>query len=74
MAIITIDENNLTEVGENIMSTISKDSGVLVLVIDITKEIGESSSGKMMGIGSTGGFVPVPGTKAKMNLYIGTKI
>jgi hypothetical protein len=71
--IITIKEDELSEIGENVMSTVDKASNCLVLVIDLAREIGESSSGKMMGIGSSGGFITVPGTKAKMNLYIGKK-
>lgn len=69
---ITIDENNLSEIGENIEGVVK--DGKLVMVIDLTEEIGESQSGKMMGIASTGGFVGIPGSKAKMNLYIGKKI
>jgi hypothetical protein len=70
---ITVDEKNLTSVGDNIK--VAKVEGKLVVVIDLGEEIGLSSTGKMMGIASSGGFtqIPVDGFKIKMNLYLGKK-
>jgi hypothetical protein len=72
MAEITFDETDTAELSDNLEGIVKGNK--LILVIDLAQTIGESSSGKMMGIASTGGFIAVPGTKAKMNLYIGTKI
>ncbi len=70
---ITVDEKNLTSVGENIK--VAKVEGKLIVVIDLNEEIGLSSTGKMMGIASSGGFtmLPIDSTKVKMNLYLGKK-
>jgi hypothetical protein len=72
MAGITFDEIETAELADNLESVVKGNK--LILVIDLAETIGESSTGKMMGIASTGGFISVPGTKAKMNLYIGKKI
>lgn len=65
-----IDEKDLMPAGENILAGIVE--GKLVLVIDTKKNIGPSSSGKMMGYASTGGFTGLPGG-FKGNVYIGKK-
>ena len=61
---------DLQVVGDNIKASLVDNQ--LVLVIDITKNIGPSSSGKMIGYGSTGGFASLPGG-FKGNVYIGKK-
>lgn len=67
---ITIDLSNMQEVGDNVRA--AKQGSLLVIVVDTNQEIGPSSSGKMMGLGSTGGFQSFPGN-LKGNLYIGKK-
>ncbi len=67
---ITIDLEKAERVGENVKCL--KQDGKLILIIDEGQEIGLSSSGKMMGIASTGGFTAVPGG-LKLNLYLGKK-
>lgn len=78
MAEITIDAKELIVVGQNV-NAVQKGS-TLILVIDLDKTIGLSKSGKMMGIGSTGGFAPVahvaksPRDKAvSINVWVGEK-
>jgi len=73
---IKIDTKELRDVGENVKVT--QVMNKLYIEIDLEKTIGASSSGKMTGIGSTGGFVSLPvessrGKKIKMNLYMGDK-
>jgi len=65
---ISIYEDDLKPIGENIKAGLS--GKLLVLVIDTTEEIGESSTGKMMGVASTEGFARFPG-ELKGNVYIG---
>lgn len=65
-----INIENLSEIGENIKATLQ--DGKLIIVIDTTKTIGPSKSGLMMGVGSTGGFTPLPGN-LKGNIYVGRK-
>ena len=46
--------------------------GVLTIIVDLTKELGPSSSGKSIIIASTEGNVDVPGvdsTKIGLNVY-----
>jgi hypothetical protein len=68
---ITVEAKNLTEAGENVRVGVV--NNLLVVVVDLTKNLGPSSTGKMHGVGSTGGFqkLPVPGMK--LNLYVGKK-
>lgn len=70
MAQITVDPNTMSECGENVLATMHEQ--FLVIVIDIAKTIGPSSTGKMMGIGSTGGFAALP-KGLKGNVYVGKK-
>lgn len=67
---IKINTESMTEVGENILTT--KQGNLLIMVVDTTQEIGLSSTGKMMGIGSSGGFTGFPGG-LKGNVFIGKK-
>jgi hypothetical protein len=67
---IKINTDKLQPVGENLLATIQ--DGKLILVIDTTQEIGLSSTGKMMGIASTGGFTALPGG-LKGNVYVGKR-
>lgn len=69
-ASITIKPEDLSEVGNNVAA--GKFGNLLVFVVDTTREIGLSSTGKMMGLGSTGGFAPLPGG-LKGNIYVGKK-
>ena len=68
---LNINPDTMQEVGENVKAT--KQGSLLVIVIDTSVEIGPSSSGKMMGYGSTGGFSALPGN-LKGNIYVGRKI
>lgn len=70
MATITINTDQLSEVGENLKAILV--DGKLVLITEVDKSIGPSSSGKMDGVCSTGGFAPLPGG-LKGNVYIGKK-
>lgn len=67
---ITINPDSMSEVGENLKAV--KQGSLLILVVDTSVEIGPSSSGKMIGHGSTGGFAALPGN-LKGNVYIGRK-
>jgi hypothetical protein len=72
-----LGEDEMTEskmIGQNI--TAKQEGDKLILEIDLSKEIGLSSTGKMMGIASTGGFVPLFNmTKEfKVNLYLGERV
>lgn len=47
----------------------------LILEIDLTKNLGPSSTGKMVNIASTGGFQVVEGTNGlKLNLNLGQPV
>lgn len=70
MAEIKIDPTEMQEVGDNVRA--AKVGNALVLVIDTTHNIGPSSSGKMIGLGSTSGFAALPGN-LKGNIYVGRK-
>ena len=67
---ITLDIDMAERVGENVKCL--RQDGKLFLLIDEGQEIGPSSSGKMMGVASTGGFTTIPGG-LKLNLYLGKK-
>lgn len=67
---ITINTDSMMQVGDNVKA--AKQGSLLVLVIDTSEEIGPSSSGKMIGHGSTGGFASLPGN-LKGNIYVGRK-
>ncbi len=67
---IEVDPATMQEVGDNVKAT--KQGNLLILVVDTSQEIGLSSTGKMMGLGSTGGFQALPGG-LKGNLYVGKK-
>jgi hypothetical protein len=66
-----MDTTNFTRLSDNLLFKL--DDKKLIIVVDLSQTIGLSSSGKMMGIASTGGFQAVPGTPAKLNLYLGKK-
>ncbi len=68
---ITVNTDTMQEVGDNVKAT--RQGNLLVMVIDTTQEIGPSSTGKMVGLGSTGGFQALPGG-LKGNIYVGRKV
>ena len=72
---MTTKIENTLEAGENVRYQI--EDGVLTIVVDLEKTIGLSSTGKMMGIGSTGGFTRIGnsprGKTMSLNLYLGEK-
>jgi len=68
---LTINEAEATKIGQNLRYLQLGDT--LVLLVDTSKTVGESKSGKMMGIASTGGFVYVEGDM-KLNMYLGKKL
>jgi hypothetical protein len=70
MATLTINTDQMREVGDNVLATVQ--DGKLILVMDTSVDLGPSSSGKMTGIASTGGFQGFPGG-LKGNVYIGKK-
>ena len=67
---ISVDLSTLNEVGNNVRAALVGDK--LVIVIDTSVKIGLSSTGKMIGYGSTGGFSELPGN-FKGNVYVGKK-
>jgi len=70
MATISVEESVLSEVGNNVKAALV--GKLLVLVIDTSKNLGPSSTGKMIGVGNTGGFAPLP-AGLKGNIYVGKK-
>ncbi|HEY3344563.1 MAG TPA: hypothetical protein VGJ97_06535 [Anaerolineaceae bacterium] len=73
MAQFTIDPDKMPEVtmGSNVKAVMEGD--LLILVIDTTKDLGVSSTGKMRACGNTGGFQGMPGG-LKGNVYVGKKV
>ncbi len=71
MPTITINTEDLREVGDNLLAAVQ--GSTMVLVLDTTKDLGLSSTGKMRGVASTGGFQKIPGGLSA-NVYIGKKI
>ena len=71
---MTIDLTAMQELGENLRGQLVEQAGqtCLVLVIDPRATHGESSSGKMLTVASTGGFVALP-AGLRGNIYIGRK-
>ena len=65
---IEFNTDSFREFGDNIRADLV--GGKLIIVIDTEQEIGLSSTGKMMGVASTGGFIKLPGG-LKGNIYIG---
>jgi hypothetical protein len=71
MAAITINVEQMERIGENIKAT--QQDSKLILVIDLSINLGPSSTGKMNGVASTGGFSSMPGG-LRGNIYIGKKV
>ena len=67
---LTIDETTASKIGQNLSYLRVGDT--LVLLVDTTKTIGPSASGKMLGITSTDGFTVVE-DGLKLNMYLGKK-
>jgi hypothetical protein len=67
---IEVDEKELAEIGKNVKAVLKGKH--LVIVVDVSQEIGESASGKMMMVASTSGFTNLPG-HMKANINIGKK-
>lgn len=72
MAQITIDTEKMAEVGIDANVKVTIVGTNLVLVIDTTKDLGLSSTGKMRAVANTGGFQTLP-NGLKGNVYIGKK-
>ncbi len=72
MAQITLDTDKMVEVGIDTNVRVSLVGTSLVLVIDTTKDLGLSSTGKMRAVANTGGFQTFP-SGLKGNVYIGKK-
>jgi len=70
---IQIDPGKLEDVveGGNVRYVIQGDA--LILVIDMSKDLGLSSTGKMRSIANTSGFKPIRGGMS-MNLYLGKRV
>lgn len=58
-------------IGSNVLAV--QQDPYLIFVIDIGKDLGPSSSGKMRAVANTGGFQVMPGD-LKGNIYIGKKL
>ncbi len=73
MAQFTIDTDKMSEItmGSNVKAMM--DGTTLILVIDTTKDLGVSSTGKMRACANTGGFQGLPGG-LKGNVYVGKKV
>lgn len=69
---ITINTEKMQEVGFDSNVRAEMQGNLLVLVVDTTKDLGLSSTGKMRAVGNTGGFQALPGS-LKGNVYIGKK-
>ena len=69
--VITFNPEDAERAGENLKAIQLGDT--LVLLINTSKAIGPSASGKMLGIASTGGFVLLQ-DGMKLNLYLGKKV
>jgi len=67
---LTVNLSALEDVGNNLKAALV--DGKLILVIDANISFGYSSTGKMKGYGSTGGFASMPGG-FKGNVYVGKK-
>jgi hypothetical protein len=67
---ITVDQTKLQPVGNNVKMAMV--GTLMVLVVDTAVTIGPSSSGKMIGFGSTEGFSNLTPT-IKGNIWIGKK-
>jgi hypothetical protein len=73
MAQFTIDTDKMSEItmGSNVKAMM--EGTTLILVIDTTKDLGVSSTGKMRACANTGGFQGLPGG-LKGNVYVGKKV
>ena len=69
MAKITIDTDKAKLVAENLLVT-EVEGKLILLIVDPTKSIGPSKSGKMIGICSTGGFTGLL-NDIRGNIWIG---
>ena len=69
---ITIDVSEMQEVGNDSNVKATVDGDYLILIVDTTKDLGLSSSGKMRAVGNTGGFQQMP-NGLRGNIYIGKK-
>lgn len=54
---------------KNVKMSTSKD-GKLTIVVDLTKDFGQSASGKSVVIATTAGNKPVPGADAMIGLNV----
>ncbi len=54
-------------IGQNILVEITKDNKA-ILTIDLSKRLGESSSGKSIIVATTSGNVTIPGTSVVLGL------
>ena len=71
MAIALSLQNEPVSIGDNILAA-KDDKGRLVLIIDPTKDFGKKEGGKLNKVaGTPGGFMTLPGTTLKLNLYLG---
>jgi hypothetical protein len=59
---------NFEQAGANVLAGTVGDN--LVIVVNTTKNLGPSSTGKMYAVGNTGGFTALPGG-LKANVYVG---
>ncbi len=64
---ITINTEQMQEVGENILGT--KQGNKIILVIDASTELGISASGKSTNIATTRGNVKALGATLGINIY-----
>jgi hypothetical protein len=71
---VNITLTDTESAGDNVRAATVTEGGksYLVLLIDMSKDLGPSASGKMRGIASTGGFASIA-NGVKLNLYVGKK-
>jgi hypothetical protein len=69
---ITIDVSKMQEIGIDSNVRAAVDGDYLILVIDTSKDLGLSSSGKMRAVGNTSGFQQMP-NGLRGNVYVGKK-
>jgi hypothetical protein len=70
---IELDLEAMKEIGvdSNVRAVLSGD--LLILVVDVSRDLGPSSTGKMHAVGNTSGFQLFPGG-LKGNVYVGRKV
>lgn len=72
MAQLTINTDDMQDVGFDTNILAATQDKYLIFVIDTSVNLGISQSGKMTSVANSGGFQPMPGG-LKGNVYVGKK-